>query len=164
MRRKSAKVGGAVTPKNGYRRDHVHRAHSGNPLTYVKASFAYLAFMTLWIYAFAYTERHVPGVFILFAILAAMAVHFGAGFAMPRQETFALLALPPLLAILGPGVNSLLWVPLVLMMVFPGAPLLGLWLRNRVEPKDSLAFMRVCASFYSRGAHERRHRLGRELV
>jgi PAP2 superfamily len=26
MRRKSAKVGGAVAPRNGYRRDHVHRA------------------------------------------------------------------------------------------------------------------------------------------
>jgi hypothetical protein len=107
-------------------------------LTYVKASFAYLAFMTVWIYAFANTERHVPGIFILLALVAAMAVHFGAGFAMPRQQTFALLAFPPLLAILGPGVNSLLWVPLVLMMVFPGAPLvlLGLWLRNRLEPTE----------------------------
>ena len=107
-------------------------------VTYVKASFAYLAFMTVWIYAFANTQRHVPGIVILFALVAAMAVHFRAGFAMPRQETFALLAFPPLLAILGPGVNSLLWVPLVLMMVFPGAPLvlLGLWLRNRLEPRE----------------------------
>jgi hypothetical protein len=107
-------------------------------LTYVKASFAYLAFMTFWIYGFANTERHVPGVFILLALVAAMAVHFGAGFAMPRQETFALLAFAPLLALIGPGVNSLLWVPLVLMMIFPGAPLvlLGLWLRNHLEPKQ----------------------------
>jgi hypothetical protein len=68
-----------------------------------------------------------------------MFVHFGAGFAIPRQETFALLAFPPLLAILGPGVNSLLWVPLVLMMVFPGAPLvlLGLWLRKRMDPQEA---------------------------
>jgi hypothetical protein len=107
-------------------------------LTCVKASFVYLAFMTVWIYAFANTERHVPGVFILLALVAAMAVHFGAGFAMPRQETFALLVFPPLLALIGPGVNSLLWVPLVLMMVFPGAPLvlLGLWLRNHLEPQE----------------------------
>jgi hypothetical protein len=107
-------------------------------ITYFKASFAYLAFMTLWVYAFANTERHVPGLFILVALVAAMAVHFGAGFAMPRQETFALLAFPPLLALLGPGVNSLLWVPLVLMMVFPGAPLvlLGLWLRNHLDPQE----------------------------
>ena len=106
--------------------------------TYIKASFAYLAFITLWIYAFANTERHVPGLFILLALVAAMAVHFGAGFAMPRQETFALLAFPPLLALLGPGVNGLLWVPLVLMMVFPGAPLvlLGLWLRNHLDPQE----------------------------
>jgi hypothetical protein len=29
-------------------------------------------------------------------------------------------------------------VPLVLMMVFPGAPLLllGLWLRNRMDPQE----------------------------
>jgi len=107
-------------------------------LTYFKASLAYLSFMTVWVYAFANTERHVPGVFIFLALMAAMFVHFGAGFAMPRQETFALLAFPPLLAILGPGVNSVLWVPLVLMMVFPGAPLvlLGLWLRNRLDPQE----------------------------
>lgn len=106
--------------------------------TYIRASCAYLAFMTVWIYAFANTERHVPGLIILFALVAAMAVHFGAGFAMPRQETFALLAFPPALALLGPGVNSLLWVPLVLMMVFPGAPLvlLGLWLRNHLDPHE----------------------------
>lgn len=107
-------------------------------LTYFKASLAYLSFMTVWVYGFANTEEHVPGILIFFGLLGAMLVHFGAGFAIPRQETFALLAFPPLLAILGPGVNSVLWVPLVLMMVFPGAPLvlLGLWLRNRMEPQE----------------------------
>ena len=107
-------------------------------LTNFKASLAYLSFMSVWVYAFANTQRHVPGLFIFIALMAAMFVHFGTGFAMPRQETFALLAFPPLLAILGPGVNSLLWVPLVLMMVFPGAPLvlLGLWLRNHMEPQE----------------------------
>jgi hypothetical protein len=107
-------------------------------LTYFKASLAYLAFMTVWVYAFANTQRDVPGLFIFLALMAGMFVHFGAGFAIPRQETFALLAFPPLLAILGPGVNSVLWVPLVLMMVFPGAPLvlLGLWLRNRMDPQE----------------------------
>jgi hypothetical protein len=107
-------------------------------LTYFKASLAYLGFMTVWVYGFANTEEHVPGILIFFGLLGAMLVHFGAGFAMPRQETFALLAFSPLLAILGPGVNSLLWVPLVLMMVFPGAPLvlLGLWLRNRLDPQE----------------------------
>jgi hypothetical protein len=106
-------------------------------LTYFKASLAYLGFMTLWMYGFANTEEHVPGILIFFGLLGPMLVHFGAGFAIPRQETFALLAFPPLLAILGPGVNSLLWVPLVLMMVFPGAPLvlLGLWLRKRLDPQ-----------------------------
>jgi hypothetical protein len=107
-------------------------------LTYFKASLAYVSFMTVWVYGFANTEEHVPGILIFFGLLGAMLVHFGAGFAIPRQETFALLAFPPLLAILGPGVNSVLWVPLVLMMVFPGAPLvlLGLWLRNRMDPQE----------------------------
>ena len=75
---------------------------------------------------------------IFFGLIGAMLVHFGVGFAMPRQETFALLAFPPFLALVGPGVSSLLWVPLVMMMVFPGAPLvlLGLWLRNHLDPKE----------------------------
>jgi hypothetical protein len=107
-------------------------------LTYIKASLVYLVFMTAWVYGFANTSEHVPGILIFFGLIGAMFIHFGAGFAMPRQETFALLAFPPFLALVGPGVNSLLWVPLVMMMVFPGAPLvlLGLWVRNRMEPKQ----------------------------
>jgi hypothetical protein len=106
--------------------------------TYVKASLIYLGFMTLWMYGFANTERHVPGVAILLALVLGMVVHFVTGFAMPRQETFALLAFPPLLALVGPGVNMVLWVPIVMMMVFPGAPLvlLGLFLRRRAEPQE----------------------------
>jgi hypothetical protein len=106
--------------------------------TYVKASLAYLGFMTVWVYAFANTERDLPGIAMFVALVLPMLLHFGVGFAIPRQETFALLAYPPLLALVGPGVNALLWVPLVMMMVFPGAPLvlLGLYLRRRAEPQE----------------------------
>jgi hypothetical protein len=106
--------------------------------TYVKASLIYLGFMTLWVYGFANTERHVPGIAIFLALVLGMVVHFFTGFAIPRQETFALLAFPPLLALVGPGVNMVLWVPIVMMMVFPGAPLvlLGLFLRRRAEPQE----------------------------
>jgi hypothetical protein len=106
--------------------------------TNVKAALAYLGFMTLWVYVFANTERDVPGIFMFVALVLPMLLHFGVGFAVPRQETFALLAYPPLLALVGPGVNTLLWVPLVMMMVFPGAPLvlLGLYLRRRAEPQE----------------------------
>jgi hypothetical protein len=107
-------------------------------LTYIKASLGYLGFMTVWVYGFANTQEHVPGILIFFGLLGAMLVHFIAGFAMPRQETFALLTFPPFLALVGPGVKSLLWVPLVLMMVFPGVPLVlgGLWLRRHMEPQE----------------------------
>jgi hypothetical protein len=106
--------------------------------TYVKASLLYLGFMTLWVYGFANTERHVPGLVMFVALVLPLLLHAGIGFAIPRQETFALLAYPPLLTLVGPGVDSLLWVPLVMMMVFPGAPLvlLGLYLRRRAEPQE----------------------------
>ena len=106
--------------------------------TYFKASLVYLAFMTVWVYGFANTEREVPGILMFVALVVPMFLHFAVGFAMPRQETFGLLAFPPLLALVGPGVNALLWVPLVMMMVFPGAPLvlLGLFLRRRAEPQQ----------------------------
>jgi uncharacterized membrane protein AbrB (regulator of aidB expression) len=106
--------------------------------TYVKASLFYLGFMTVWVYGFANTERHVPGLAVLLALVLGMVVHFLTGFAMPRQESFALLAYPPFLALVGPGVDAALWVPIVMMMVFPGAPLvlLGLFLRNLAEPQQ----------------------------
>jgi hypothetical protein len=106
--------------------------------TYFKASLFYLVFMTAWVYGFANAQERVPGILIFFGLVGVMLAHFGVGLAVPRNETFALLAFPPLLALVGPGVSSLLWVPLVLIMVFPSAPLvlLGVWLRNRVEPQQ----------------------------
>jgi hypothetical protein len=106
--------------------------------TYVKASLLYLGFMTVWVYGFANTQRDLPGLVMLVALILPMFLHFAIGFAMPRQEAFGLLAFPPLLALVGPGVNTMLWVPLVMMMVFPGAPLvlLGLFLRRRAEPQE----------------------------
>jgi hypothetical protein len=106
--------------------------------TYFKASFVYLAFMTVWVYGFANTQQNVPEIVILLGLISAVLVHFFVGLAIPRNEAFALLSFPPLLALVGPGVNSLLWVPLVLIMVFPCAPLvlLGLFLRRRAEPQQ----------------------------
>ena len=106
--------------------------------TYFKASLLYLSFMTAWVYGFANTDRDVPGLVMLVALVLPMFLHFAVGFAMPRQETFGLLAFPPLLALIGPGVDTMLWVPLVMMMVFPAAPLvlLGLFLRQRAEPQE----------------------------
>jgi hypothetical protein len=115
----------------------IERTPAGRP-TDIKASLVYLGFMTLWVYAFANIERDLPGIAMFVALVLPMLLHFGTGFAVPRNEVFALLAYPPLLALVGPGVNALLWVPLVMMMVFPGAPLvlLGLYLRRRAEPQE----------------------------
>ena len=106
--------------------------------TYFKASLLYLGLMTAWVYGFANTERDIPGVVMIVALVLPMLLHFGIGFAMPRQETFALLAYSPFLALVGPGVDTALWIPLVMMMVFPGMPLvlLGLFLRRRAEPQE----------------------------
>jgi uncharacterized membrane protein AbrB (regulator of aidB expression) len=106
--------------------------------TYFKASLLYLGFMTAWVYGFANSERDIPSIVMLVALVLPLLLHFGVGFAMPREETFALLAYPPFLALVGPGVDTALWIPLVMMMVFPGAPLvlLGLFLRRRAEPHE----------------------------
>ena len=106
--------------------------------TYFKASLVYLSFMTVWLYGFANSDRDLPGLVMLVALVLPMILHYAIGFAMPRQETFALLAYTPFLALVGPGIDAALWVPLVMMMVFPGAPLilLGLFLRRRAEPQE----------------------------
>ena len=55
-------------------------------------------------------------------------VHVVVGFAVGRVEVLWLAAFPPALALLGPGIesHSVLAVTLVILMIFPGAPLLAL--------------------------------------
>jgi hypothetical protein len=93
--------------------------------TYVRASAIYAGFMTLWIYGFANTERNLPGLLVFLLLLTPIFVHLGAGYVIGRQEALYLACFPPALAILGPGIASGLWLSLLLLMIFPGAPLIA---------------------------------------
>ena len=106
--------------------------------TVVKTSLLYLAFTTAWVYGFANGRHDLPGVVVLAFFLLPLGVHFLLGFALAKQEAYALLAYAPLLALVGPGLSTSLFVPLAMLAVFPGAPLVlaGMFLRMRMEPRE----------------------------
>jgi hypothetical protein len=106
--------------------------------TFVKTVLLYLVFTTLWMYGFANARHDLPGVLVVAFFLLPFGVQFLTGFALARQEAYALLAYAPLLAIVGPNLSSSLFVPLAMLAVFPGAPLvlLGSFLRLRMEPRE----------------------------
>ena len=106
--------------------------------TLVKAVFFYLAFTTLWVYGFANGRHDLPGIVVLAFFLLPLGAHFLLGFVAARQDAAALLAYAPMLALFGPGLSTSLFVPLAMLAVFPGAPLvlLGVFLRERMEPRE----------------------------
>jgi hypothetical protein len=106
--------------------------------TLVKTAIAYLVFETLWVYGFANGRHDLPGVIVLAFFLLPFGVQYLLGFAVAKQEACALLVYGPLLAIVGPGLSSSLFVPLAMLAVFPGAPLvlLGIFVRTRMEPRE----------------------------
>ena len=109
-----------------------------NRATAVKTAILYLAFTTAWVYGFANGQHDLPGVIVLAFFLLPLGVHFLLGFALAKQEACALLAYAPALALVGPGLSTSLFVPLAMLAVFPGAPLvlLGLFIRVRMEPRQ----------------------------
>jgi hypothetical protein len=106
--------------------------------TLVKTSLLYLAFTTAWVYGFANGRHDLPGVVVLAFFLLPLSVHFLLGFAIAKQEACALLAYAPLLVLVGPSLSTSLFVPLAMLAVFPGAPLVlaGQFLRLRMEPRE----------------------------
>jgi hypothetical protein len=106
--------------------------------TLVKSVLIYLAFTTAWVYGFANGQHDLPGIIVLAFFLLPLGVHFLLGFAIAKQEACALLAYAPLLALIGPGLSFSLFVPLAMLAVFPGAPLvlLGMFVRLRMEPRE----------------------------
>ena len=106
--------------------------------TVVKTALLYLAFTTVWVYGFANGRHDLPGIVVLVFFLLPLFVHFLLGFALARQDACALLAYAPVLALIGPGLSTSLFVPLAMLAVFPGAPLvlLGIFVRLRMEPRE----------------------------
>lgn len=106
--------------------------------TVVKTSLLYLAFTTAWVYGFANGRHDLPGVVVLAFFLLPPCVHFLLGFALARQDACALLGFAPVLALVGPGLATSLFVPLAMLAVFPGAPLVlaGIFVRLRMEPRE----------------------------
>jgi hypothetical protein len=114
--------------------DLIERTPAGRP-TYARVCLFYAVFMTAWTYGFANSQRDLPGIAVIALLVLPVAVHFGVGVAIGRQEGVALAFFPPALALLGPGLDSSLWMPLFMLMLFPGAPLIfaGHFVRRTIE-------------------------------
>jgi uncharacterized membrane protein AbrB (regulator of aidB expression) len=114
--------------------DLIERTPPGRP-TYVRACLFYMAFMAAWIYGFANSQHDLPTIAVLALLLVAVLVHFGVGIAIGRQEAALLACFPPVLALVGPGLDDSLWMALVMLMMFPGGPLIfaGHYVRRTIE-------------------------------
>ncbi len=114
--------------------DLIERTPAGRS-TYVRVTLFYMAFMAAWTYGFANSHRDLPSVAIVALLLLPVVVHFAVGVAIGRQEALTLACFPPFLALVGPGVDSALWMPLFMLMLFPGAPLIfaGHFVRRTIE-------------------------------
>jgi len=94
--------------------------------------------MAGWVYGFANADADLPAVLVFVLLLGAGAVQVAAGYAIGRWEALLLGVVPVLLALAASGTGSSLWLTLVLLMVFPGAPLiaLGVVLRRWAVERD----------------------------
>ena len=82
--------------------------------------------MAGWVYGFANADADLPAALVFVLLLGAGAVQVAAGYAIGRWEALVLAVVPVLLALAASGTDSSLWLTLVLLMVFPGGPLIGL--------------------------------------
>lgn len=101
----------------------------------------YVLAMAAWVYGFAASGREIPSWVVVPLLLLPVAVHVGAGYVIGRWEALALAAVPVVLAVAAAGFGNALWIFLVLLMVFPGAPLIaaGVALRQWRDPDDDPA-------------------------
>lgn len=97
----------------------------------------YVVLMAVWVYGFANSDRALPALVVFVLLLGAGAIQIAAGYLIGRWEALALAAVPILLATAASGFGSTLWVTLVLLMIFPGAPLIGVgvWLSGWLEER-----------------------------
>jgi hypothetical protein len=147
--RRETNLGGDVTtltdriPRVGQRLERLRETlaekaerYPARPRTYVRAAALYLGFMAAWTYGFANASYDLPGPLVFVLLVLPCLLHAGVGFAVGRHEALWLAAFPPALAFLGPGMASVLAFTLVLLMIFPGAPLLllGIVARRWAQP------------------------------
>lgn len=110
-----------------------------NPRT---APTIYIVFMAVWVYGFAGAHWSLPAPAVFLLLLLPALVHFGLGYVVARWEALSLAAVPVLLALAASGFHSLLWISLVLLMIFPGAPLIAAgvyvreWQKWREDPSS----------------------------
>jgi hypothetical protein len=106
-------------------------------LTTRNAATWYVLLMALWVYGFGVIDRELPALLVFLLLLGAGGIHVGAGYLIGRWEALVLAAVPVLLALAIAGFGSTLWVTILLLAFFPGAPLigagvyLGMWLDER---------------------------------
>jgi hypothetical protein len=98
----------------------------------------YVIVMAAWIYGFAAADRSLPALAIFVLLLAGAGVQVVAGYSIGRWEALALGVVPVLLAVAAAGLDSNLWTTLVILMVFPGGPLIGLgvYLRHLEDERN----------------------------
>jgi hypothetical protein len=109
-----------------------------NELSPRKGALIYGGFMTLWILGFAGTDHPLPSVVVLFLLVLPAAVHFALGYVVRDWWALYLVGVPVVVAAIAGGLPSALWAAVVLLTMFPGAPLvaLGVFVRERLEKRD----------------------------
>jgi hypothetical protein len=109
-----------------------------NELSPRKGALIYGGFMTLWILGFAGTDHPLPSAVVLFLLVLPAAVHFALGYVVRDWWALYLVAVPVVVAAIAGGLPSALWAAVVLLTMFPGAPLvaLGVFVRERLEKRD----------------------------
>jgi hypothetical protein len=104
-----------------------------------RGAVVYAVVMTVWIFGFAATEWNLPAPVVLVLLLLPAALHFGLGYVARDWWALYLVAVPIVAAAAaGGGLPSPLWVAVVLLTAFPGAPLvaLGVYVREWLERRD----------------------------
>jgi hypothetical protein len=97
----------------------------------------YVLLMGACVSGFTVVDGALPPLVTFAILVAAGAVQVGAGYALGRSEALALALAPVLVALAAAGRDSSLWVTVLILMVFPGAPLIaaGVWLRRSLAER-----------------------------
>lgn len=99
----------------------------------------YAGAMTVWVLGFARSDYELPALVGLVLLLLPALLHFGVGYVVAEWWALYLAGVPILVAaVAGGSLPSPLWVAVVLLMAFPGAPLmaLGVYVREWLERRD----------------------------